>query len=173
MILAHSYPTWVANRTSCRRRSLPGSETLYLGWCPCSRWHLYQYLKSDYTLVSQIRLYSVHHVFPTQHCDTSMPPPPIPPPAPSQAQQQQAAPPSPLSCCAEDKPLTFDSARLNARRKERCTILIMSSHQWNASSRLRSPRTSLSEIADLGSPRPVCNPGSQAIRWYAIFWISI
>ena len=31
--------------------------------------------------------------------------------------------------------------------------------------RMRSPRTSLSEITDIGSPRPVCNPGSQAIRW--------
>ena len=42
-------------------------------------------------------------------------------------QQQQAAPPSPLSCCAEDKPLTFDSARLNARRKERYIILTLMS----------------------------------------------
>ena len=58
-----------------------------------------------------------------------MPPPPIPPPAPSQPQQQQAAPPSPLSCCAEDKPLTFDSARLNARRKERYIILTLMSSQ--------------------------------------------
>ena len=82
-----------------------------------------------YTLASQVRLYSVHHILPTQHCDTSMPPPPIPPPAPSQPQQQQAAPPSPLSCCAEDKPLTFDSARLNARRKERYIILNLMSNE--------------------------------------------
>ena len=53
-----------------------------------------------------------------QHCDTSMPPPPIHSPA-SSSQPQVAPPPSPLSCCTKDRPLTFDSARMNARRKER------------------------------------------------------
>ena len=84
-----------------------------------------QFLKTSNRTI----LLPLHNVFPTQHCDTSMPPPPIPPPAPSQPQQQQAAPPSPLSCCAEDKPLTFDSARLNARRKERYIILTLMSSQ--------------------------------------------
>ena len=117
------------DRTSCLHQFLLGSETLFLEWFLFLRW-LYMllyiyilYCNRYWTALNQAVLKFCTAIFiapSPQHCDTSMPPPPIHSPASSS--QPQAAPQSPLSCCTKDRPLTFDSARMNARRKERWVI---------------------------------------------------
>ena len=82
-----------------------------------------------------------------QHCDTSVPPPPHPAPPPLA--------PEPTSPLADLPTLTFDSARMSARRKDR---LVSASHN------LELPRTCTNRPAGRDRPGPLSPRSATAAR---------